>query len=78
MNPRKKFGVMVCGCISYDGMGTLAFVKGNLNAPGYQDKFEKNLWLVAAKYFPSEDFIFQNDNALNAPAFHRGGGFTVE
>jgi len=55
--PRKKFGIMVWGCISYNGMDTLAFVTGNLNAPGYQGILEKNLWPVAAKYFPSNDFI---------------------
>ena len=41
----------------------MAFVKGNLNTPGYQDILEKNLWSVVAKYFPSNDFIFQDDNA---------------
>jgi len=41
-------------------MDTLAFVEGNLNA---QEIFEKKLWPVAAKYFPSEDFIFLDDNA---------------
>jgi len=61
--PRKKFGIMVWSCTSYNGVGTLAFVKGNLNTPGYQDILEKNLWSVVAKYFPSNDFIFQDDNA---------------
>jgi len=53
---------MVSGCISYHGVGTLAFVKGNLNAQGYQDILENNLWPVTAKYFPSQDFILQDDN----------------
>ena len=61
--PRKKFGVMVWECISHHEVGTLAFVKGNLNAQVYQDILENNLWPVTAKYFPSEDFIFQDDNA---------------
>ena len=61
--PPKKFGVMVWGCISYNGVGTLAYVKGTLNAQGYQDILEKHLWPIVAKYFPSEDFIFQDDNA---------------
>jgi len=60
--PRKKFGIMVWGCISYKGMGTLAFVKGNLNAHGYQDILEKNMWPVAAKYFLPNDFTFQDDH----------------
>ena len=41
----------------------MAFVKGNLNAQGYQDILENNLWPVTAKYFPSEDFIFQDVHA---------------
>ena len=61
--PRNKFGVMVWGRISYHGVGTSAFVKGNLNAQGYQDILENNLWPVTAKYFPSEDFIFHDVNA---------------
>jgi len=54
---------MVRGCISYNGVGTLAFVDGNLSTKGYQDILEKNFWPNAAKYFPSEDFIFLDDNA---------------
>jgi len=74
--PRKKFGVMVTvwGCISYNGVGTLAFVKGTLNAQGYQDILEKHLWPIVAKYFPPEDFIFHEDD--NAPV-HRAR-YTVE
>ena len=54
---------MVRGCMSYNGVGTLAFVDGNLSTKGYQDILEKNFWPNAAKYFPSEDFIFLDDNA---------------
>jgi len=54
-------------------VSTLAFVKGNLNAPGYQDILDRNLWSVGAKYFPSNDFIFQDNNA----PFHRARS-TVE
>ena len=49
--------------MSYNGVGTLAFVDGNLSTKGYQDILEKNFWPNAAKYFPSEDFIFLDDNA---------------
>jgi len=28
--PRRKFGIMIWGCISYNGVGALAFVEGNL------------------------------------------------
>ena len=53
---------MVWKCISYNGLGTLAFVEGNLNANGYQNILENHVWPVEAKYFPSNNFIFQDDN----------------
>ena len=60
---RKTVGIMICGCISYNGVGTMAFRAGNLNAKGYQNILENHLWPVVANYFPSNNFIFQDDNA---------------
>lgn len=61
--PRKKFGVMLWGCITCNGVGTLAFVEGNINAEKYIDILEDNLWPVVARHFPQNDYIFQDDNA---------------
>jgi len=40
--PRRKFGIMIWGCISYNGVGTLALVEGNPNANNYQDILESS------------------------------------
>jgi len=53
--PREKFGIVICGCISYNRVGTLAFIKGNWNA---KDILENNLWPVVVRYFPSNKFVF--------------------
>jgi len=46
--PWRKFGIMIWGCISYNGVGTLALVEGNLNANGYQDILESSKQFVAS------------------------------
>ena len=61
--PRMKSGILICECISYNGVGTLALIEESLNANGYQDILESSLWPVVAKYFSSSNFIFQDDNA---------------
>jgi len=48
-------------------VGTLAVLEGSLNAKGYQNIRENHLWLVVAKYFPCNNFVFQDHNA----AVHR-------
>jgi len=55
---RRKFEIMIWGCISYNGVGILAFAERNLNANRYQNILENHLWPVIAKYFPSNNFIF--------------------
>jgi len=49
---------MIWGCISYNGVGTLPFVEGNLNSKGYQNILENHIWPVIAQYFTSNSFIF--------------------
>lgn len=56
-------GIMVWGCISAKGLGTLHFIKGTVNAAKYQDVLEHSLLPSAAKLHPSGDFIFQQDGA---------------
>ena len=43
--------------------GHSGICRKNLNAKGYQNILENHLWPVEAKYFPSNNFIFQDDNA---------------
>lgn len=61
--PRPKFQVMIWGCISWFGPGTVSPVDGNINANKYQDILEDNLWPVVAQHFPGGGYIFQDDNA---------------
>ena len=61
--PRKRIGVTIWGCITHNGVGTLAFVAGNINSDKYIEILEDNLWPVIACHFPKNDYIYQDDNA---------------
>ena len=50
-NPNVRASVMFWGCITYDGVGTLAVVDGNINSQKYIDILDTNLWPVIAKVF---------------------------
>jgi len=54
---------MLWGCLTFNGVGTLAFIDGNINAKKYEEILEDNLWPVVARLFPQENYIFQDDNA---------------
>ena len=53
--PRKRLGVMIWGCITFNGVGILGFVEGNINALKYIDILEDNLWPVVARHFPQNN-----------------------
>ena len=46
--PRMKSGILICECISYNGVGTLALIEESLNANGYQDILESSKQFVAS------------------------------
>lgn len=52
-------GIMVWGCMSAKGLGTLHFIESTVNAAKYQDILEHSLLPSAARLHPSGDFIFQ-------------------
>ena len=54
----RNLKVMVWGCITYFGQGTLTFVHGK-----YIKLLDDNLWPVVAKYFLDKPYMFQDDNA---------------
>lgn len=65
-NPRTsqtRYKVMIGGCISWDGIGTIIPVNGNINVEKYQDILEENLWPVIARHFLRDENFFRNDNA---------------
>lgn len=62
-NPQVQTSVMFWGCVTYDGVGTLVPVDGNINSQKYTDILDDNLWPVVSKVFPNSPWIFQDDNA---------------
>ena len=64
--PTVKFGggkVMVWRCMSSEGVGLLAMVKGSLNAAGYLDILSEHMLPSAAATFPAGEWFYQQDNA---------------
>jgi hypothetical protein len=51
------------GGLSFNGIWTLTDVKGNINSQIYINALENNLWLVIARYFADNEYVFQDDNA---------------
>ena len=58
-----KYEVMIWGCISWYGVGTITSVEGNINAEKYIRILDDNLWPVIARHFPTNGYYFQDDNA---------------
>jgi len=38
-------------------------VKGNINAQKYIEILDNNIWPLAVRHFPVNDYVFQDDNA---------------
>lgn len=53
---------MIWGCVTWEGVGTITAVNGNINAEKYQEILDENLWPVIARHFPAGNY-FQQDNA---------------
>ncbi|CAC5397113.1 unnamed protein product [Mytilus coruscus] len=47
----------------YQGVGTLTKVEGYINADKYISILDDNIWPVIARHFPTNDYLFQDDNA---------------
>jgi hypothetical protein len=54
---------MIWGCVTFNGVGTITVVDGNVNAQKYIDIIDEHLWPVVARHYPRNDYIFQDDNA---------------
>lgn len=61
--PTPKFSLMIWGCITFDGVGTVTVLDGNINAQKYINIIDEQLWPVIARHFPRNNYIFQDDNA---------------
>lgn len=60
---KKKLDVMLWGCITAHGVGTLYITEENIDSTHYLDILDQNLWPVTLKHFKDGDFMFQQDNA---------------
>ena len=58
-----KISIMIWGCITSNGVGTLYMTEENINAVHYLNILDENLWPVMLKEFPAGDGVFQQDNA---------------
>ena len=54
---------MFWGCITYNGVGTIIPINGNMNSVKYIETLDNHLWSVVAKNFGNSAWIFQEDNA---------------
>ena len=61
-SPRKNVSAMFWGCISYNGIGTLTPVDGNIDSEKYIEVLDQHLWPVIAKEFLNGGWMFQEDN----------------
>ena len=59
----RKIGLIIWGCICYDGVETLTAVEGNINSAMYIDILDINLWPVVVWYFEGKEYLFMDDNA---------------
>lgn len=59
--PGQQLSVVIWGCITYNGTGTLCFVEGKINAEKYINIIDTTLWPVIARHFPQNDNVFQDD-----------------
>jgi hypothetical protein len=62
--PFTNLKIMVWGCLTYHGVGTLAMINGNMNSVKYIETLDNNLWQIVAKHFGNTPCLFQD--ALNS------------
>jgi len=58
-----KFSAMFWGWITYQEVGTFTEVEGNINSWKYINILDTYLWSVIARHFPTNEYLFQDDNA---------------
>ena len=61
--PSTNLKIMVWGCLTYHGVGTLAIINGNMNSVKYIETLDNNIWQIVAKHFGNTTCLFQDANA---------------
>ena len=56
---QRKVSIMICGCITWCGMGTITTVDGTINRHKHVEILENN---SIARHFPDEHYMFRDDN----------------
>jgi hypothetical protein len=54
----------VCGCFSWNGLGPLVILHGNLNMEGYKDILTCCILSMVEDQFGDDDCLYQHDNAF--------------
>lgn len=65
LKPTVKHGgghIMIWGCMSFNGVGEMAFIQGNMNAIQYISILRDNLFNSAVKLGIADSYYFQQDN----------------
>ena len=60
---QRTISAMFWGCITYNGVGTIVPIGGNMNAVKYIETLDNHMWPVVTKNFGNSAWIFQEDNA---------------
>lgn len=60
---QRQVSLMIWGCITKSGVGTLGRVSGYINSSKYIQIIDEKIWGVILKEFPNGNFTFVHDNA---------------
>lgn len=63
VGPKTTLKLMVWGCITYDGVGPLVFVEGNMNSTKYCKVLDDHFLPFVAEHYPDARWYLQEDNA---------------
>ncbi len=75
---QKPASLMVWGCISAYGMGSLHVLEGTMNAERYIKVLEQHMLPSRRRLFQGRPCVFQQDNAKPHTAALQQHGFIVE
>jgi hypothetical protein len=57
-------GITVWGCLSWNGLGPLVILHGNINTAGYKDILTLCILSTVEYQFGDDDCLYQHDSAL--------------